>query len=93
MDAAYLDLNNHNVDVVMTSRSGFSQLEKKRPGLYRVVLVLPPDLFMAVAARKQDGDLVAAVNKFLSEIQASGQLTTVFTKWFGVAPLPLPAAD
>ena len=93
MDAAYLDLNNHNVDLVMTSRSSFSQLEKKRPGLYRIVLVLPPDLFMAVAARKQDGDLIAAVNKFLSQIQASGRLAALFTKWFGIAPLPLPAAD
>lgn len=93
MDAAYLDLNNHNVDVVMTSRSSFSQLEKKRPGLYRIVLVLPPDLFMAVAARKQDGNLISAVNKFLSQIQASGQLTAIYTKWFGVAPLPLPAGD
>lgn len=90
MDAAYLDLNNHNVDVVMTSRSSFSQLEKKRPGLYRIVLVLPPDLFMAVAARKQDGNLISAVNKFLSQVQASGQLTAIYTKWFGVAPLPLP---
>lgn len=92
IDAAYLDLNNHNVDVVMTSRSGFSQLDKKRPGLYRIVLVLPPDLFMAVAARKQDADLIAAVNRFLAQLQASGMLTTLFTKWFGVAPLPLPAA-
>ncbi len=93
MDAAYLDLNNHNVDVVMTSRSSFSQLIRQRPGLYRIVLSLPPDLFMAVAARKDEPDLIDAVNRFLSGLQSSGQLAALYMKWFGVASLPVPAAE
>ncbi len=90
MDAAYLDLANHNVDVVMTSRSSFSQLIRQRPGLYRIVLSLPPDLFMAVAARKGEPELIDAVNHFLSGLQSSGQLAALYLKWFGAASLPVP---
>ena len=93
MDAAYLDLNNHNVDVVMTARSAFSQLIRQRPGLYRIVFALPPNLFMAVAARKDEGDLIDAVNHFLDGMQSSGKLEALYMKWFGIASLPVPAAE
>lgn len=83
IDAAYLDLANGNLDIVTTAITGFSELEKKVPGKYKIVYQLPPNLLMAVGMRKQDPDLLAAVDEFLTKIRASGELVALQKKWFG----------
>jgi polar amino acid transport system substrate-binding protein len=53
------------------------------PGKYKIVYQLPPNLLMAVGMRKQDPDLLAAVDEFLTKIRASGELVALQKKWFG----------
>ena len=83
IDAAYLDLSNKNLDLVTTSKNAFAELDKKLPGKYKIIYDLPPNLMMAVATRKQDKDLSAAIDAFIEQIKASGELATLQEKWIG----------
>jgi polar amino acid transport system substrate-binding protein len=82
---AYLDLQNGNLDIVTTSKDAFTVLDQQQPGRFKPIFELPPNLFMAVAMRKQDTDLAAAVDAFLTEIKANGTLDELSRKWFGYA--------
>lgn len=82
-DEAFLDLSNKNLDIVTTSKVHFAELEQKLPGKYKIVFDLPPNLFMAVATRKQDKDLSDAINAFIEQIKASGELAALQEKWIG----------
>ena len=81
--SAYLDLQNGNLDIVTTSGDAFSEVDKASPGKFKIVYELPPNLFMAVATRKQDADLSAAVATFINEMKANGELDKLTEKWFG----------
>jgi polar amino acid transport system substrate-binding protein len=81
--AAYLDLSNRNLDIVTTSGDAFAEFEKKTPGKFKVIYELPPNLFMAVASRKQDVDFSNAVAAFIEKIKANGELDALSEKWFG----------
>jgi polar amino acid transport system substrate-binding protein len=81
--AAYLDLSNGNLDIVTTSRDSFTELEKTSPGKFKVVFELPPNLFMAVATRKQDADLSKAIADFIGKAKTDGRLDALSEKWFG----------
>lgn len=83
IDAAYLDLSNKNLDLVTTSKNAFVELDKKLPGKYKIIYDLPPNLLMAVATRKQDKDLSAAIDTFIEKIKASGELAALQEKWIG----------
>ena len=83
IDTAYLDLANGNLDIVTTAITNFSELDKKMPGKFKIIYQLPPNLLMAVGMRKQDPDLQAAVDAFITKIKASGELAALQKKWFG----------
>lgn len=80
---AYLDLANGNLDIVTTSRDAYTELDKASPGKFKAVYQLPPNLFMAVATRKQDVDFSNAVAAFIEKIKANGELDALSEKWFG----------
>lgn len=83
ISAAYLDLANGNLDIVTTSGDAWTELEKTTPGKFKMIYELPPNLFMAVATRKQDKDLSDAVTAFIEKVKANGELDKLSEKWFG----------
>ena len=88
-DAAYLDLKNGNVDAVTSTKLNDRPLFEKMPGVFDVAIELPIFNYVAVATRKQDTDLSAAVNSFITELKTSGKLAELQKKWFGyVMQLP-----
>ena len=88
-DGAYLDLKNGNVDIVTSTKLNNKVLFERNPGVYEVALELPIYNYVGVATRQQDGDLSAAVDAFIDELQASGELADLQMKWFGhVMDLP-----
>jgi polar amino acid transport system substrate-binding protein len=84
-DAAYLDLKNGNVDAVTSTKLNDRVLFEKMPGSFDVAVELPIFNYVAVATRKQDTDLSAAVDAFITELKTSGKLAELQTKWFGYA--------
>lgn len=81
--SAYLDLQNGNLDIVTTSGDAFSEVNKASPGKFKIIYELPPNLFMAVATRKQDVDFSNAVAAFIEKVKANGELDALSEKWFG----------
>ncbi|WP_158218060.1 transporter substrate-binding domain-containing protein [Marinibacterium profundimaris] len=82
---AYLDLRNGNVDAVTSTQLNNRVLFEANPGVYEVAIGLPIYNFVGVAIRKQDSDLLEAVNTFLDAKIASGELAALQEKWFGYA--------
>lgn len=82
---AYLDLRNGNVDAVTSTQLNNRVLFEANPGVYEVAIGLPIYNFVGVAIRKQDSDLLDAVNTFLDAKIASGELAALQEKWFGYA--------
>ena len=91
-DAAYLDLANGNLDAVTSTKLNDRELFKKMPNAFDVAVELPLFNYVAVATRKQDADLAAAVDTFIAELKANGQLAALQEKWFGFA-MTLPDGE
>ena len=84
-DGAYLDLKNGNLDIVTSTKLNDRVLFEKNPNTYAVGLELPIYNYVGVATRKPDTDLAQAVDAFIDEMEASGKLAELQTKWFGFA--------
>jgi polar amino acid transport system substrate-binding protein len=82
-NGAYLDLKNGNVDAVTSTKLNDKPLFEKNPGVYKVAFTVPIYNYVAVATRKQDADLSAAIDAFLTEMRKSGKLAELQKKWFG----------
>ena len=88
-DGAYLDLKNGNVDIVTSTKLNDRVLFLNNPGVYDVALELPIYNYVGVATRQQDSDLSGAIDDFIDQLQASGELAELQMEWFGhVMDLP-----
>jgi polar amino acid transport system substrate-binding protein len=88
-DGAYLDLKNGNLDIVTSTKLNDRVLFEKNHGAFDVALELPIYNYVGVATRKPDADLSQAIDQFIDQLQASGELAELQQKWFGhVMDLP-----
>lgn len=70
------------VDVAGTSTVIASEVQKRTPGKYEIQYVINEQL-MAVTMKKDQPELLAAVNNFVAEKIADGSLDKAFNKWLG----------
>jgi polar amino acid transport system substrate-binding protein len=78
-------LKNGNLDSVTSTKLNDRVLFEKNPNTYAVGLELPIYNYVGVATRKPDTDLAQAIDAFIDEMEASGKLAELQTKWFGFA--------
>lgn len=83
-DEAFLDMKNRHIDAAVTGIiTGQLNFLKKFPGQYRMAVRLPIYLYMSAAIRKDDRDLLNAVNDAIVAMKKSGELDALQMKWFG----------
>lgn len=99
-DEAFLDLQNGRVDAAVTGIiTGKLNFLKKFPGKFRMAVQPPIYIYMAAAIRKDDEDLLNAVNTEIAAMKKSGALRALQMKWFGfemhlpVTPRPPEIAE
>jgi len=85
-----LDMNNKNIDALMLPRPIIGGYVAKTAGRYKIVSGLGDRSFFAVAMRKEDTRLLAAVNDILKEAKTDGTLAAEQTKWLGEPTGALP---
>ncbi len=64
-----------------------SQIDKRAPGRFDVKFKLPYRQRQAIAIRPGNDELLAYINKFISEMKDNGELEALSQKWVG-QPLP-----
>lgn len=89
LPAAYLALAQGTVDAVMNSIATMSTVLRDRPGTYSLVKKLGADSWCAIAARKEDTDVVEYLDRELLRVRQNGQIYELQEKWFGFR-MPLP---
>jgi polar amino acid transport system substrate-binding protein len=85
-----LELDNKNIDALILPRPIISGYTSKKPGAYRIIPDLGDHSYFAVAMRKDDPKLMAAVNAILMQAKADGTLAAEQTKWLGAPTGKLP---
>ncbi len=88
--AMLLDMTNGNIDALMLPAPIIGGYAAKRPGAFKIISGLGDKSYFAVAMRKEDTSLLAAVNAILMKAKADGTLAAEQTKWLGAPSAPLP---
>ena len=85
------DMTNGNIDAFMLPHPIAGSYAAQRPGTFKIIEGLGDKSYFAVAMRKDEASLLAAVNKALDEAKADGTLAALQTKWLGAPTKDLPA--
>lgn len=81
--AAYMDLDNKRVDVMIVDAVLARYYDKKNPGKYTILDENTGDEVVAVAFRKEDNELREKFNKALAEMKKDGTCKKISEKWMG----------
>jgi polar amino acid transport system substrate-binding protein len=87
---AYRDLDNHQVDVVISNIVSLSILVNEKPGIFELGEPVVPRSYAAWAVKKGNRVLVDYLNQFLTDLRQSGELKTLQQKWLKVTFDHLP---
>jgi len=85
------DMTNGNIDAFMLPHPIVGGYAAQRPGTFKIIEGLGDKSYFAVAMRKDEASLLAAVNKALEDAKADGTLAALQTKWLGAPTANLPA--
>ena len=81
--AAYLALSQGTVDGVLNTLPTLAQVMKDRPGRYVIVRGVGQESWAGIAARKEDPEIVAFLDKELTRLKQNEELYRLQEKWFG----------
>jgi polar amino acid transport system substrate-binding protein len=81
--AAYLALAQGTVDGVLNTLPTLAQVLKDRPGRYVIVRGVGQEAFAGIAARKEDPEVIAFLDKELARLKQTEELYKLQEKWFG----------
>ncbi len=81
--SAYLDLNAGRVDAIIVDAVLAGYYSQKAPGKYRKADETFGDEVIAVGFRKDDKELIAAVDKALDAMKKDGTAKKISEKWLG----------
>ncbi len=81
--AAYMDLDNKRVDVLIVDAVLAYDTNKKKPGKYDVMPKPLADEVVAVAFRPDDKELIAKIDKALDEMKKDGTAKKICEQWLG----------
>ena len=81
--AAYMDLDNKRVDVMIVDAVLARYYDQKNPGKYTILDENMGDEVVAVAFRKDDHELREKLNKALAEMKKDGTCKKISEKWMG----------
>jgi polar amino acid transport system substrate-binding protein len=81
--AAYLALAQGTVDGVLNTLPTLAQVLKDRPGRYAIVRGVGQEAFAGIAARKEDPEVIAFLDKELARLKQTEELYGLQEKWFG----------
>ena len=81
--AAYMDLDNKRVDVMIVDAVLARYYDQKNPGKYTILDENMGDEVVAVAFRKDDNELREKFNKALAEMKKDGTCKKISEKWMG----------
>lgn len=79
---AVIALNQGKVDAVMIDEAPARKFVEKNPGL-KVIDVLLTEEEYAIAVHRGDNKMVAKLNEFIDAFKASGEYTSLLSKYFG----------
>jgi polar amino acid transport system substrate-binding protein len=82
-------LERSQVDAVYEGSPAAAVHMAAAPGKFAIVRSIGPSNWAGMAARPEDVELIAHVDRRLTELKADGQLSRLQLKWFG-APMDLP---
>jgi ABC-type amino acid transport substrate-binding protein len=88
--AMLVEMTNGNIDALMLPAPIIGGYAAKRPGVFKIITGLGDNSYFAVAIRKDDTSLLAAVNTILKQAKSDGTLAAVQTKWLGAPSVALP---
>ena len=81
--AAYLALAQGTVDGVLNTLPTLAQVVKDRPGRYVIVRGVGQESWAGIAARKEDSEIIAFLDRELTRLKQNGELYGLQEKWFG----------
>jgi ABC-type amino acid transport substrate-binding protein len=84
------DMTNGNIDGLMLPRPIIGGYAAERSGTMTIIGGLGDKSYFAVAMRKEDTSLLAAVNQALEDAKKDGTLAALQTKWLGAPSGDLP---
>ena len=87
---AYQDLALKRVDYVVNTLINLNSLAKTKPETFEVGQAVAASSGPAWAVKKGNAEVLAVLNKFLSDQKKSGNLAKMQVKWFGQAFPDLP---
>jgi polar amino acid transport system substrate-binding protein len=82
--AAYLALAQGTVDGVLNTLPTLAQVVKDRPGRYVIVRGVGQEAFAGIAARKEDPEIIAFLDKELARLKQTEELYALQERWFGL---------
>ncbi len=82
--AAYLALAQGTVDGVLNTLPTLAQVLKDRPGRYVIVRGVGQEAFAGIAARKEDPEIIAFLDKELARLKQTEELYGLQERWFGL---------
>jgi polar amino acid transport system substrate-binding protein len=82
--SAYVALAQNRVDGVLNTLPTLAMVLRDAPGKYALVKNMGADNWAGIAARKEDGEIIAFLNGELKRMKADGSLYTLQQKWFGL---------
>jgi polar amino acid transport system substrate-binding protein len=82
--SAYVALAQNRVDGVLNTLPTLALVLKDAPGKYAIVKNIGADNWAGIAARKEDGEIIAFLNGELQRMKANGSLSAMQQKWFGL---------
>jgi len=81
--AAYISLAQGRVDGVFNNLPPLAMVLKDQPGRYALVRGMGADNWAGIAARKEDTEIIAFLNKEITRYKTDGTLHKLQDKWFG----------
>ena len=81
--AAYLALAQGTVDGVLNTLPTLAQVLKDRPGRYVIVRGVGQESWAGIAARKEDPEIIAFLDKELTRLKQNEEIYKLQEKWFG----------
>lgn len=85
IDKAYMEVMNGRADAVVNDLSEVSYRMKILPHMEIVATFREGEEKYGVTLRKEDTDLLEAVNQALKKLKESGEYDEIYEKWFGEA--------
>jgi polar amino acid transport system substrate-binding protein len=82
--SAYVALAQNRVDGVLNTLPTLAMVLRDAPGKYALVKNMGADNWAGIAARKEDGEIIAFLNGELQRMKADGSMYALQQKWFGL---------